>query len=362
MSATRPLRPPAPRPAPPGGAFGRLLARHARALGRNLPAALLGNVDAVHDARVASRRIREAVPLLAAAGVAPRKLARQARRVTRALGPVREMDVTIALLEEFERIEPQAAGAIPAVRDALDRARGARRAEMLERLAGFDAARFARRIRQVRAGLDEAAMTHVQAAVASRLGRRASAVAAAIEGAGTLFTPDRLHAVRVSVKKLRYTLELARTFSTRQHHAPPIPPLKEAQEVLGRLHDLDVLATELGKIQARTPPDRDLPPPAETGERPAPAAGTTPGTAEKAHGPTGIALAVEREAHQLHAGYLRLSQRVADLAEACRRFALLLGPERRPAKARAHTEDRGRRNQPVPGEARRRAGTRRRLA
>ena len=64
---------------------------------RHLPSAIAGDDRGVHQARVASRRLREAVPVLAAglkhskAGKASRKI----RRLTRALGTVRELDVTL---------------------------------------------------------------------------------------------------------------------------------------------------------------------------------------------------------------------------------------------------------------------------
>ena len=66
----------------------------------------------MHQARVASRRLREAVPVLAEdvktskAGKAQRKI----RRLTRALGAVRELDVTLTVLDELARSGHAAAG------------------------------------------------------------------------------------------------------------------------------------------------------------------------------------------------------------------------------------------------------------
>ena len=71
-----------------------LIRQRLRALEKNLPAAARGNVDALHQARVATRRIREALPVVSA-GSRGRRLERQMRKITQALGPVRDLDVAL---------------------------------------------------------------------------------------------------------------------------------------------------------------------------------------------------------------------------------------------------------------------------
>src|SRR5918993_6082683 len=70
-----------------------------------MPAAQAGDVRSVHQARVATRRLREALPVLGGAidTAAVIQLRRQVRRMTRALGPVRELDVALLHLEEFAK-------------------------------------------------------------------------------------------------------------------------------------------------------------------------------------------------------------------------------------------------------------------
>jgi CHAD domain-containing protein len=69
-----------------------------------MPAAQAGDVLSVHQARVASRRLRSALPVLGAHADEDQldQVQRRVRRITRALGPVRELDVTLMLLAEFE--------------------------------------------------------------------------------------------------------------------------------------------------------------------------------------------------------------------------------------------------------------------
>ena len=86
---------------------GRLLALRAGALKRHLAEARDGNVHGVHQARVASRRLREAVPVLTTGvkGTKAGKARGKIRRLTKALGSVRELAVTLLLLDELAAAE-----------------------------------------------------------------------------------------------------------------------------------------------------------------------------------------------------------------------------------------------------------------
>src|SRR5215207_6149308 len=84
-----------------------------------------GRVDAVHDARVATRRIRE---LLALAPPVPGQNAEEDvattfREVGRALGKVRDIDVQIGLIRDLERHSPQTAPSMVLVRQDHERDR-----------------------------------------------------------------------------------------------------------------------------------------------------------------------------------------------------------------------------------------------
>ena len=64
------------------------------------------NTDSLHQARVASRRIREALPVLFG-GRRPgrlRKIRRIMRRITRSLGPIRELDVSLKRLQRHDTV------------------------------------------------------------------------------------------------------------------------------------------------------------------------------------------------------------------------------------------------------------------
>ena len=70
------------------------------ALSRTLPSARNGDPEGIHQARVATRRMREALPLVTR-GSKGRKLKKKVSRLTRALGRVRELDVALINLDEM---------------------------------------------------------------------------------------------------------------------------------------------------------------------------------------------------------------------------------------------------------------------
>src|SRR5688500_17803504 len=79
--------------------------------------------------------------------------------------------------------------------------------------------------------------------------QRAKSLSAALDEAGPVYAPERLHHVRIATKKLRYALEIAR--DARVAAATPlVRVLKRHQERLGHLHDLQVLLKHVRETEA----------------------------------------------------------------------------------------------------------------
>ncbi len=87
-----------------------------------------------------------------------------------------------------------------------------------------------------------------QSAIDARVARRAHRLRSAIIKTGALYSPDALHRVRIAVKKLRYALEVAQKTAGRDDPGI-IKALKQAQERLGRLNDLEVFIGRARKAQ-----------------------------------------------------------------------------------------------------------------
>ena len=129
----------------------RLLHRRVRAFEKALPEASNGDVNAVHKARVASRRVREALPVVVANLPAKKakRLARGFRRITRALGPVRGIDVTLRALETVVEQFPDAAASLATVARDLMTERETRRQDMLGRLEHAEPERLVAKLDRV---------------------------------------------------------------------------------------------------------------------------------------------------------------------------------------------------------------------
>jgi CHAD domain-containing protein len=216
-----------------------------------MPAAKAGDMRSVHQARVATRRLREALPVVGAS-VSPRSLGRvrrQVRRMTRALGPVRELDVALEHLDELSSSKIISPRALARVRHVIAEERLARRRDMLEAITPGKIEKLRRRLVAVGSSDSPPPKAAAIEAAEYQVGRRAQRLTAAIEHAGGLYLPDRLHAVRVATKKLRYALEIERELK-RLRSTSRIGQLKRLQDLLGRMHDFEMLIDRTRRLQA----------------------------------------------------------------------------------------------------------------
>jgi CHAD domain-containing protein len=217
-----------------------------------MPAAQAGDEISVHQARVASRRLREALPVLGvrADAQALGRADRRVRRITRALGPVRELDVTLLLLAELEGRQAAPARAIARVRAAVSEERQQRRREMLEAIKPSRLNKLRKRLVRVAAPASHPKVAGSTLAEAqAQAAERAARLRQAIDRAGGLYLADRLHRVRVAAKKLRYALEVQRELTGSRSMAH-LNRLKVQQDLLGRMHDLEVLIDRTRAVAA----------------------------------------------------------------------------------------------------------------
>jgi CHAD domain-containing protein len=213
------------------------------------------SAEAVHDLRVASRRLR-------AFGVTFRgvlgdkrggRLDQELRRVTRAVGALRDLDVQLELLEARTK----------AASDELERAalehlleqQAERRATVIrkaeKRLNKLDLGTLGRRVRRaVRTVIAELASVQGQRDYVRALLERLIADAGEQEPpADGAEHPERLHQLRIDCKEIRYALELFEPVLG-ANFQPLYERATTLQNVLGAYHDLvtlDEVVAERGR-------------------------------------------------------------------------------------------------------------------
>ena len=208
--------------------------------------------DAVHHARVATRRLRAALDLLAPKLSAERlrPFGRALRKLRRRLGPLRDLDVMIEHMATLPASSPHATAA-EWLSEQLLRERRALRAKLAEKnKKKSPAAALAKLgnwlgLRPDVAALDDAVTPLLSESLGPQLDdfvQRADRIAA-VQHAGSDTPPgagEDPHALRIAGKLLRYTLELAAATGQtlpRLH----LKTFKRFQDALGLWHDHAVL-------------------------------------------------------------------------------------------------------------------------
>jgi len=273
-----------------------------------LPDVREGEDEAIHDARVATRRIREALALSGTNldGGESSPVASVIQRATAALGKARDSDVTLDLLRVLDERVSAAGPLIAKLRRDTSRARQKARRRLIKEIDTLDLAAVPRLV----ARADRWSPFHLpfgqsgwRERLREHIAERAVDVRQSIEHASGVYFPNRSHAARLAMKKLRYALELAQeTGAWRVPRA--IRRLRKAQDVLGQAHDREVL---LGRLKPLAQQD----------------AGADRGAAES------LVVYLEADILALHRRYLGMRSDVTAICNACERSAR----RRRPARA-----------------------------
>ena len=219
------------------------------------------DVDAIHDARVATRRIKAAVDVFDTVLPAEqlRTFRKALRRVRRVLGPLRDIDVMLGHLDErwlsrrYECAAKWIGQRIAEDRDNLRRkiARKWPPADLLEHLGGW---------MRVASDVAEAGGEVANVAVMRSLGER---VKDFVDRADRISSPDgdqtmaatvNAHELRIAGKLLRYSVELAAA-TGHNLDRQVLRFFKQFQDALGLWHDYAVLSQRIisGAAQPQLP-------------------------------------------------------------------------------------------------------------
>lgn len=228
----------------------RFLREQGQRLFDNLPGAQAGQEEPIHQIRVASRRLRVALPVVAhkPAGRRVQRTLKRLRALTRLAGQGRDFDVCAALFDQQAnraRVAPLVVGLL---RDRLQAARQDAHRTLAGALADFDATRLREDLGILVArggvGLKEA-----RARLGNARQRRSQAVRQELRALGVHFAPMALHAIRRRCRWLRYAGEVGCALFGRGTAA--VKRLKDVQDLLGQLHDAFVLAEWIAREARR---------------------------------------------------------------------------------------------------------------
>lgn len=205
-------------------------------------------MDEVHDLRVASRRLREGLalfsPLFRPAPLS--RLAKRVKKVTRRLGPLRNLDEARLFFSQLPPGESDGVEIHRLVREL--EAEGEKARSVVGRALRASARRkFRKRLHTLLGDLNlfraapAAPLAPFVPFAHAALIERAEPVRHLLPEALQQENADAQHRLRIAVKKLRYRLEItAPLFPSGYEELHGV--LKTHQDLLGKLHDVDVFA------------------------------------------------------------------------------------------------------------------------
>ena len=227
----------------------------------NFRAAALGSddIEAVHDMRVATRRLRSAIrdfaPLTGKKSFRPLK--EDLMDIADTLGDARDQDVAIAALE---KLQTKADDAVikKGIGKLIEERRGVREKAQTVLTQTLTDDNLNKIEIQFAAAIDKALEKKAAAeTVTVSAAGRAVILARLKEFCGlsaALYAPfgiSRLHRLRISAKRLRYAIELF-VVCWQEQIAPFAREIAEMQTFLGELHDADVWIENVGKRLRKT--------------------------------------------------------------------------------------------------------------
>ncbi|MGQ0834696.1 MAG: CYTH and CHAD domain-containing protein [Gammaproteobacteria bacterium] len=211
------------------------------------------DAETLHDLRVAARRIAvslrvfdEHLPALAG------RLRPALRKLLRALGAAREYDVQLAGIDAFAKDLHDARRAqLEPLRHRLAQERTRARARMLKTLDAAATRNMLERLAEIASGEAPARrraqpLATVAPAIARRRYRNLRKAASRV---GADPSPERLHEVRVTAKKLRYSIESFAALYGEPARAF-LRVLRRLQNVLGEHRDAHLAALRLDALAA----------------------------------------------------------------------------------------------------------------
>lgn len=204
------------------------------------------SLDAVHDLRVSIRRMNAVLAKIEQFDptIMVHRCAAELKTLMKPLGKLRDLNVQVEWVEKTFRIIG------PGLNEYLKKlwARERRlRKKIVSLTSGFTpeaCAALHGEIQSLTGPVDEARFLDISRRIVDEL---YASLAGMREAASATSNADALHAMRISLKKYRYTAEILKPAMGRGSSAV-LKKMHALQTVLGDIHDFDVLIARLGRF------------------------------------------------------------------------------------------------------------------
>ena len=219
-----------------------LLQDRVRRVFGELPGAVAGQEEPVHQVRVAGRRLRVSLPLLARKGQGRRlrRALKVLRQLTRTVGAGRDMDVILGLFEDRLAVSKTPSAEQRALLSRLRSARARVRVQVADGVLDLDIDGLRRDLRQLLQGGASGSATVLARGRAVRE-KEGAELLRGFSQLGERYRPEELHALRRHARRLRYVAEVEDVVRGDESRAPVL--WKRLQDGMGIIHDHHVLAS-----------------------------------------------------------------------------------------------------------------------
>lgn len=211
-----------------------------------------GDARAIDAAWVATRRVREILPVLQANPEAVRKLSARLRKLSRRLADARDLVGVLQVLDDIVSSEQRGRHAAARVRTEVQKLAERARADLARKKTVHEIDRMSAKLEVLRQRLRAAPSTRVRDlrwAVGARVARRAASLKDAIGAAGSVYLAERLHRVGAALTKLRFGAELSSEVASAVT-AADLRSIVRLQALLGRLRQMQLLIERIRQVQS----------------------------------------------------------------------------------------------------------------
>jgi CHAD domain-containing protein len=208
-----------------------------------------GDSESIHQARIATRRVRAALKMMDRDDTERLELC---RRLGRMLGTIRELDITHEVFRTLSTRVYTASYAIAAARRIVERDQQQARRRFAKALDHLELQPLLS-LRE-RPWITAASLwKDWRRRIVSETLARQRALCDAMEHAPAVYMPNRVHRARIATKKLRYTLEVTQATGI-SVHTTVMRDLRKIQDLLGRVHDIDVARRVVQRLDGTDKP------------------------------------------------------------------------------------------------------------